>query len=90
MWNWCWAKGSLIKPPYAIMFKASCLIHDHNYDNGWTEKDRLKADQWLLKYMQLDIDNLKLNVFSRTYYYWWSYIYFFAVRLFWSKYFNYK
>jgi hypothetical protein len=85
--NWCWWKGGWFKPPYSIFFDTSCRIHDVNYDNWWTEDDRLKADKWLLKYMSEDVT--RLTKWKQPYFYMWCYIYYIGVRLFWRKYFNY-
>ena len=86
--NWCWPKGWFIKPPYAIFFKASCDFHDLSYYNWWTEEDRLRADKWFLRNMMIDCE--KERWLRRYYFFIWTYVYYFAVRLFWKKYFNYK
>jgi len=87
-WKWCWWAGSYIRPPHSIFFEASCNIHDKNYSIWWTEADRLKADLGLVKYMCRDIR--RLSLWKRTYFYIWAILYYYAVRLFWNKYFNYK
>lgn len=87
-WKWCWWKGSLIRPPYAIMFRASCVIHDRQYKIWWLESDRKRADIWLAKYMWKDVR--KQPKYKQPYFYIWVFIYYKAVRIFWSKYFNYK
>lgn len=86
--NWCWWEGSWFKPPYAIFFETSCNIHDKNYEIWGTEKDRKKADKWLLKYMMKDVSYLE--AYRRPYYYMWCYIYYIGVRIWGRKYFNYK
>ena len=86
--NGCGSKWAILKPPYAIMFEASCNIHDTNYHIWWTAKDRLKADIWLAKYMGRDVR--RLANWKQLYFYLWVFLYYFAVRLFGWKHFNYK
>lgn len=84
--NWCWGKGSFIKPPYKIFFKASCNIHDLSYVIWGDEERRKECDLWFLGAMCRDAEKTK---FSR-YYKARALLYFFAVRIFWKKYFNYN
>lgn len=86
--NWCGGKWSWFVPPYAVMFKASCDKHDELYNEGGNEIDRKIADVYLLEYMKLDVK--QLCIFKRLWYYPWAYLYYIAVRLFGSKYFNYQ
>lgn len=81
--NWCWAKWSWIRPPHWIFFETSCNIHDYWYTYWETDKDRKKADKWLLKYMKLDVK--RLSWYRRPKYYIWCYIYYIWLRLFWWK-----
>lgn len=86
--NGCGGKGSFVPVPN-FRFKASCNHHDYNYFLGGTEKDRLKADTQFLEAMILDA-GLNGNLFRRIFYKFWAYIYYFAVRIFGKKYFNYN
>ena len=80
--NWCGTKGGRFKPPYHIFFEASCNIHDYSYKYWDNEKDRKKADLWLLKYMCKDVR--RLPKYRRPYYYMWCIIYYVALRIFWE------
>lgn len=85
--NGCGGKWSSFKPPYHIMFEACCNIHDEYYHKGGNEIDRKIADVYLLEYMKLDISHLP--IYKRPYFYVWAYLYYFAVRIYGKKYFNY-
>ena len=57
--------------------------HDKWYEIGWTEKDRIKCDTWFLRRLLYDCEwILWKSIFA--------YIFYFAVRIFWKKHFNYK
>ena len=86
--NGCWWKGGWIKPPYHKFFEASCNAHDWGYYQWWTEYDRMKVDKGFLKYMKQDCDRIG-NIFLRIFYKTRAYIYYYFVRKFWHKYFNY-
>ena len=86
--NGCGGKGGFINPP-EFLFHASCNHHDYLYYCGDTESDRKKADNSFYNYMRLDIAN-ESRWYKRVYYKIWAYTYFKTVRLFGSKYFNYK
>ena len=67
-----------------IWFKESnANKHDISYWIWWTEKDRIRADTGFLRYLLID---------SEEYFYKkiLSYIFYFSVRIFWGKHFNYK
>ena len=67
-----------------IWFKlANANLHDKSYEKWWTEKDRIRADTWFLRYLLIDSEWRLYKIFL-------SYIFYFAVRLFWYKHFNYK
>ena len=85
----CGAKGSIFKPPHAVFFNASCDLHDLSYYIGGNEADRLKADLGFLRAMLNDCDRIKNNIIKKAYYTTWAYLYYFAVRNFGSKYFEY-
>ncbi len=87
-WEWCWGKGSRIKPPYAMFFKTSCDKHDKYYEKGWDWFDRFIADLYLLKFMIYDC--FKQPFYKIGYYLCWCLIYHLAVRIFWRKFFNYN
>lgn len=74
-----------VSPAFNI---ASADIHDLNYFRWGTEADRKKADEWFLKYMLLDCQNF--TWIKRIYYTILAYMYFWAVRIWWKKYFQYK
>lgn len=84
--NGCGGKGANFKPPYHIMFEASCNIHDQYYHKWGNEIDRKIADVYLLEYMKLDVK--RLSLYKRPYFYVWCYLYYFAVRFYGKKYFN--
>ena len=86
--NGCGAKGGRIKPPLAIFFNASCNHHDYGYWLGGTEEDRLKCDKKLYDALLLDCSLLPRKKYLL--YRLWSKLYYYAVRAFGSKYFNYK
>jgi len=86
--NWCGGKWAKFKPPYNIMFKACCNKHDELYNKWWNNIDRKIADIYLLEYIKLDIKNLIF--YKRFYFYIWAYLYYFTVRFFWKKYFNFN
>ena len=79
--NGCGGKGGWVKPPN-FLFKASCNQHDFYYWRGGSEEDRLKADDSFYEAMLVDVS---CSVWYKTV----AYIYYIAVRLCGSKYFNY-
>ena len=90
----CWPEkwilwGVNIKPPLHIFFNTSCKKHDNLYTKGGIEIDRKVADILFLYYMKLDIYE-RVHILDTPFYYIWAYLYYFAVRLWWSKHFNYK
>lgn len=87
--NGCWGKGGFIKPPLRAFFKASCNIHDWWYYVGGTELDRKERDLGFLKYMKQDCLWIR-NLAKRYFFLMWAYLYYFAVRQFGWKYFNYN
>lgn len=70
------------------MFEACCNIHDEYYNKGGNEIDRKIADVYLYEYMKLDISHLPF--WKRPYFHIWALIYYWAVRIFGKKYFNFK
>jgi hypothetical protein len=70
------------------MFEASCNIHDDYYNKGGNEIDRKIADVYLFEYMKQDIK--KLPVIKQPYFYMWVLLYYWAVRIYGTKYFYYK
>lgn len=77
----------LLKKLSPALNEASADLHDYNYNKGGTEKDREKADNGFYFYMNRDLQNTFW--FSHTYYIILSITFFIAVRIGWSKYFNY-
>ena len=75
--NWCGGKWSAFRPPYSIMFDASCRQHDKLYNKWWNEIDRKIADVYFLEYLKRDVSYLKW--YRRPYFYIWVYIYYIAV-----------
>ncbi len=84
--NWCGGKWSFIRPPYKIFFIASCNKHDLWYYIGWDEKRRKECDIWFLQAMFRDAEKKWILEF---YYKSRALLFYIAVRIFWSKYFNY-
>lgn len=87
--NGCGAKGSFIKPPLAIFFVSSCNKHDLSYNEGGTEYKRFHSDIGFLRAMLSDCFYIKNN-FKRSYYIFWAFFYYLAVRKFGHKHFNYN
>lgn len=85
--NWCGARGTIVRPPLHIFFKASCNKHDELYNRGGKEIDREMADRLFLFYMKQDIKRVCL--YRRPFLLIWAYAYYFAVRLKWWNSFNY-
>ena len=88
--NWYWPENSKIISyllnivSKRIWFKlANANRHDIWYSKGWTENDRIRCDTWFLRYLLIDSD----WVFYKKLL---AYIFYFAVRLFWAKHFNYN
>lgn len=88
--NGCGGKGSKIRPPYSVFFKASCNKHDEGYCIGGTELDRWYIDNRFLLSMKYDIKRLNMMWVKERYYMCWAMLYYYAVRLFGKKYFNFK
>lgn len=88
--NGCGGKGSRIRPPYRLFFKASCDKHDIGYDIGGDKIDRWYCDVSFYNAMRYDVKKAKPNYFQRQYFLIWCKIYFISVRLFGAKYFNFK
>ena len=85
--NGCGAKASIVKPPYAVFFKASYDLHDLSYHIGCTEEDRITADIGFFKAMLKDCE--RLTGLQKTKYVVWAHLYFVAVRAFGWRYFYY-
>lgn len=67
-----------------IGFKlANAKIHDDSYNLWWTENDRIRADTWFLRKLLIDSWQKKYKIFL-------AYIFYFSVRCFGKKYFNYN
>ena len=62
--------------------KSNANKHDVAYWKWWTEKDRIRADTWFLRYLLIDSEWIWYKILL-------SYIFYFAVRIFWGKFFNY-
>lgn len=88
--NGCGGKGSHFRPPYHLFFKASCDKHDEGYFIGGTKLDRWYADQRFYLAMRYDVKRKVKSYFLRQYYLIWCKIYYFAVRCFGAKYFNFR
>lgn len=84
--NGCGGKGSWIKPPHSIFFKACCDRHDYGYWKGLTDNDRLKCDRTFYSAMLDDCNKLSWYEYLR--YRPWCWLYYIAVRLKGKKYFN--
>jgi len=80
--KYCGGKGSIIPIPQ-FMFSASCKRHDEGYDEGGDEIRRFECDYKFYQAMLKDAGERKIYRF-------WAWIYYKAVRLCGSKYFNYK
>lgn len=84
--NGCGGKGGIINPP-EFLFHASCNQHDFYYWRGGTELDRKKADDAFYEMMKVDAG--KEQGIKKLHYLTWAYVYYKAVRLVGSKFFNY-
>lgn len=85
--NGCGGKGSFIRPPHGVFFKASCNHHDYGYWKGCTEADRFKCDYSFYEAMLQDCNRLPWYLYLR--YRPWCWAYYHAVRLFGGKFFYY-
>ena len=85
--NGCGHKGSIVRPPHSLFFKASCDIHDISYTMGGSEIDRIRADTGFLRAMIQDCE--RVEGIKKSYLLTWAYLYYFAVRLFGSRFFVY-
>jgi hypothetical protein len=83
--NGCGGKGSWIKPPLRIFYKASCNHHDYGYWCGCTEAERKIDDEKLFQAMRKDCH--KVSWFKRLLYRPWCNLYYKAVRLKGSEFF---
>ena len=83
--NGCGGKGSIIKPPHRIFFKASCDHHDYGYWKGGTETDRKRCDIKFYNAMVIDCTSLPWYNYLR--YRPWCWVYYHSVREFGKKYF---
>lgn len=83
-WRW-------FKPPHYNFFKVQCNLHDREYDIGGTERDRHIADINLMYNMQYHVNNYfkDRKPFSRRWYIMLCKIYYYGVRIFGKKQFNY-
>ena len=88
--NWYWPQNSKILSyllnllAKVIWFKQSnANMHDRSYWIWWTEKDRIRADTWFLRRLLFDCEGIFYKVLI-------AYIFYFAVRIRWRKYFNYR
>lgn len=86
--NGCGGKGSWVRPPHGIFFKASCDHHDYGYWKGGGEVARMRCDKNLYKAMIEDCKSLPWYRWAR--YRPWCWAYYVAVRMCGAKYFNYK
>lgn len=86
--NWCWGKGSWLKPPYSIFFHTSCNKHDELYEEWWDWFDRYIADKTFLILCLKDA--YYFGGIYAPYYMVWSYVYYLGVRIWGWRYFNYK
>ena len=87
--NGCGGKGSWIKPPHKLFFKACCDRHDYGYWKGGDEKRREYCDLKFYDAMLEDANKVS-NWFSRQRYKAWAWLYFKAVRINGKKYFDFK
>jgi hypothetical protein len=88
--NWYWPKSMIFLSfllniiANVVWFKRSNAdIHDLSYSEWWNEVDRIRADTWFLRYLLIDSEWIWYKTIL-------SYIFYFSVRIFWKKYFNYK
>jgi len=81
----------VIKPPHHKFFNTQCELHDELYNLGGDEQDRKRADKRLFD----DMLRHSIEYYSESAFKQWRYVsialaYYFAVRLFGRRYFNYK
>jgi hypothetical protein len=85
--NGCGGKGGWFNPP-EFLFNASCNQHDFYYWRGGCEKDRLEADVKFFDLMITDVKRAKW--YNMPFYYLTVLVYFKAVRIVGSKFFQYR
>lgn len=85
--NGCGGKGGLLKPP-DFCFRASCDQHDVNYQIGYTERHRRRADRQFLQAMLRDA--IDLPFLAEPVAILAAIAYYRAVRRFGGAYFNYS
>lgn len=85
--NGCGGKGSKVRPPKGIFYKASCNHHDYGYWVGCTDEQRLLCDKNLKKAMKDDCS--KLPWWKQAAYRPWCYGYYRAIRIAGKQYFYY-
>lgn len=88
--NWYWPQSSefmsflINTTAYLIGFKkANADKHDIAYEIGGIERDRIRADTGFLRYLLIDSEGNFLKALV-------AYIFYFSVRLFGRKHFNYS
>jgi hypothetical protein len=89
--NYCGGGGmsKWIRPPNWALFNASCKIHDEAYSLGGTKDDKLTADLGFAWRMLSDINKLEdYNQKRRAVLN--AILFYIAVRLFGSHYYNFK
>lgn len=86
------SKGLLkyIKPPYATMYYAACVLHDNEYDKGGGEEQRKEADRHLFVNMQKVSSKQSRNPWALTWFTLIALLYYISTRLFGRYYFNYN
>lgn len=90
--NGCGGRNSKISKILAkffsgFFFEASCEKHDFWYFKGWDEARRKECDIKFLKAMKRDVQ--RQFFLFRPYFYLIAYCFYFAVRIFGKKHFNY-
>lgn len=82
---------SWIRPPHHEFFKTACILHDELYLKGGSEEDRRKADKRL--YDDMVRHSLAYFREHRVISQWWfltlALVYYYAVRAFGKRQFNY-
>jgi hypothetical protein len=67
-----------------IWFKrTNADLHDKSYEEGWTEAQRIRADTGFLRYLLIDSNWVWYKIIL-------AYTFYFAVRMLWREFFNYK
>lgn len=81
LWPNSWGKIRILFPYHSLFYQAS-VWHDIWYTRGWNNQDKQRVDELFYKMMKWVSKNHLQN--------WFASLYYFLVKQYWYKYFNYK